>query len=73
MMFERLSRSMRMMVLFAIALLTICVVSIGSTLATAEPSMAVSQPTQIFSGVDLTFPHESTPISLTHQEPNFYP
>ena len=72
-MFGRLSQSMRTMLFFAMALLTTCVVAIGSTLATAEPSMAVSQPTQIFSGVDLTFPHESTPISLTHQEPNFYP
>ena len=72
-MFERFSRSMRTILFFAIALVTVCVVAIGSTLATAEPSMAVSQPTQTFSGVDLTFPHESTPISLTHQEPNFYP
>ena len=72
-MFERLSRSMKTALFFAIVLLTACVVAIGSTLATAEPSMAVSQPTQIFSGVDLTFPHESAPISLTHQEPNFYP
>ena len=72
-MFERLSRSMKTTVFFAIALLTACVLAIGSTLANAEPSMAVSQPTQVFSGVDLTFPHESTQISLTHQEPNFYP
>ena len=71
-MFERLSRSMRTILLFAIALLTVWIGTIGSTLMTAEPSMAESQPTQIFSGVDLTFPHESSPLSLTHQEPNFY-
>ena len=71
-MFERLSRSMRTILLFAIALLTVWIGTIGSTLMTAEPSMAASQPTQIFSGVDLTFPHESTSLSLTHQEPNFY-
>ena len=71
-MFERLSRSMRTILLFAIALLTVWIGTIGSTLMTAEPSMAMSQPTQNFSGVDLTFPHESTPLSLTHQEPNFY-
>ena len=71
-MFERLSRSMRTILLFSIALLTVWIGTIGSTLMTAEPSMAASHPSQIFSGADLTFPHESTSPSLTHQEPNFY-
>ena len=71
-MFQRLNLTMRQLVLFSIALVTACAVAIVSTLTTAEPGMAVSRPTQVFSGADLTLPHELPAPSLTHQEPNFY-
>jgi hypothetical protein len=75
-MLQRLNLSMRQvmrqLILLAIAFATAFAVAIVSTFITAEPGMAVSHPTQVFSGEDLSLPHAVPTTSLTHQEPNFY-
>ncbi len=71
-MFQHLNFSLRQMVLFSIALLSAIVVTLLGGAMTAQPGMAVSQPTQEFSGMDLTLPQTMPSLSLTHQDPNFY-
>jgi hypothetical protein len=71
-MLQRLNLSMRQLMLFSIALLSAIVVTVLGDMLTAQPGMAVSQPNQEFSGIDLTLPQAMPSISLTHQDPNFY-
>lgn len=71
-MLQRLNLSMRQLMLFSIALLSAIVVTVLGGVLTAQPGMAVSQPTQEFSGMDLALPQAMPSISLTHQDPNFY-
>ncbi len=71
-MLQHLNLSMRQLMLLAIAVVTALAVTTISTFTLAEPGMAESQPTQVFSGADLSLPHVMPTSSLTHQEPNFY-
>ncbi len=71
-MLKNLNLSMRQLMSFSIALLSAIVVTLLGGAMTAQPGMAVSQPTQEFSGMDLTLPQTMPSLSLTHQDPNFY-